>query len=77
MALGTVQRKGNAEAARTALPTSDYVIRFEGWWRVAVPVEGTSQVFGPKFLSEATANVWVQSDYGQRAIARTLREAVN
>ena len=77
MALGTAQRKTATEPAGTASPCSDYVLRFEGWWRVAVPVDGTKQVFGPKFLTQATANTWVRSAYGQRAVARALGKALN
>ena len=72
MALAAAQRHIMKEPPRTAPPISDHVIQSEGWWRIAVPVEGTTQVFGPRFLNQATANTWVRSDYGQRAIARTL-----
>jgi hypothetical protein len=72
MAPETAQRRTAPESSKAPSPPLGYVTQFEGWWRVAVPIRGTTQLFGPKFLNQATANAWVQSGYGQRAVARTL-----
>jgi hypothetical protein len=68
VALG-VSRSANASQQRS-LHSPAYVAQIGSWWRVVVPVRGrlSPDVTGPKFLTRATAQSWLEHRHGQQAV---------